>query len=419
MPYAFTLPTTSALSYDGYLQSPSHPSSINAATLHRSVLRSALKKHKKLSLSAQAPNLTNVQHALLEYIPYLIALDAGFSGKLQSDEEINVILQKDIAVEWRPCLASGIPGSEAARVPGKGLDYELSYVLTTLAYLNTALARIQLHVLYAPVTPSPDQRTSAITTASKCLLEASSLHQYIAARASEVQFPSNAVDVSSPVQNALSYLALSEATLLAVLKDDSYPALVAQNRNKSDREWMIKAPEIPRLRINLLARVCLAAAEHSGKALALLTSPGGQRGNKITETLVKYTKDLQMTSRAKACRFLGIGAEVDGQTGEAIAWLIAGKRELGFKVNEEQSSSTRGLARFKKDWLERMEDKKVEKGGVWGSDAGRFEEARVIEMLDKKWNKQNDLVRYLVWNRRKDELMKVRSIPRESRHQIH
>ena len=46
---------------------------------------------------------------------------------------------------------------------------------------------------------------------------------------------------------------------------------------------------------------------------------------------------------------------------------------------------------LKKGWAERREDRKIEKGGQWGSDGGRFEEARIIEMLDQKWNKMNDM----------------------------
>jgi len=212
-------------------------------------------------------------------------------------------------------------------------------------------------------------------------------------RSEEFTAPPAAVDISSSTQCGLASLALSEATLLVVLKDDLYPALVAQDRNKNDRDWMIKAPDIPKVRVGLFTKFSLAAGEHAGLAHAQLTSPKFGRGNvAVDDSLIKYTKDLRKTSRAKACRFCGIETELSGKTGEAIAWLDAGKKELGFKTHEEEGSKTKVLAKFKKNWVERKEDKKIIKGADWGSDAGRLEEARVIEMLDKKWNKENDLI---------------------------
>lgn len=392
MPYAFNLPTTSALSYSSFLQSHSHPSLILTATVQRSVLRDALKKHKRLPLPVQASNLTTVLAALQEYIPYLLALDAGLSSKPVSDEEVDVILAKDVELEWRPSLAVSPPGREAARVKGRGLDYEVCFVLTTLAYVYTLLARAQLHTLYAQTTPTPDQRVAAVNTATKYLLQAHAVHEYLSKRALDVQLPSTATDVASSTQGALASLALSEATLLAALKDDSYPAVVAQDRNANDRDWMIKAPDIPKVRAHLFARLCIGAAEHAGKAYAVLSSAGTAKGGQVNESLVRYTKDLQRTAKAKACRFFGIDAELGGKTGEGIAWLVAGKKELGFKVNEDEGAKIKGIARLKKDWTERKEDKKIEKGVAWGNDAGLLEETRVIEWLEKKWNKENDLV---------------------------
>ncbi|MCJ1401935.1 hypothetical protein MMC11_005152 [Xylographa trunciseda] len=393
MPYAFLLPTTSALSFIGCFESNSHPSLITEATVHREVLRNILKKHKRLPLSSQASNLTAVTSAILDYLPYLFALDAGLSGKSVSDEEIDVVLLKDIEVEWRPCLAPSVAGREAARVRGKGLDYEICFVLTTLAYAYTLMARVQLLTLYAATTPTPEQRAAAIMNAKDHLLEANSLHTYSASKSEEFTAPPAAVDISSSTQRGLASLALSEATLLVVLKDDLYPAHVAQGRNKSDRDWMIKAADIPKVRVGLFTKLSLAAGEHAALAHAQFSGLKNTKGSiAVDDSLIMYAQDLRKTSRAKACRFFGIESELSGKTGEAIAWLDAGKKELGFKTNEEEGSKTKVLARFKKNWSERKEDKKIGKGADWGNDAGRLEEARVIEMLDKKWNKQNDLI---------------------------
>ncbi|MCJ1288525.1 hypothetical protein MMC34_000053 [Xylographa carneopallida] len=393
MPYGFLLSTTSVLSFIGCFESNSHPSLITAATVHREILRTVLKKHKRLPLASQASNLTVVISAILDYLPYLFALDAGLSGKSVSDEEIDVVLVKDIEVEWRPCLATGVVGRETARVRGRGLDYEMCFVLTTLAYAYTLMARVQLLTLYAATIPTPEQRTAAISNAKNHLLEANSLHTYSASKANEFAVPSAATDICSFTQSGLASLAMSEATLMVVLKDDLYPALVAQDRNNNDRDWMIKAPEIPKVRVGLFTKFSLAAGEHARVAHAHLTSSKSTRGNvAVDDSLLKYVDDLRKTSRAKACRFFGIEAELTGKTGEAIAWLDAGKKELGFKTSEEEGSKTKVLAKFKKNWAERKEDRKIVKRAGWGNDAGRLEEARVIEMLDKKWNKENDLI---------------------------
>lgn len=360
------------------------------ATNHRGVLRNALKKHKRLAPPSQASNLSTALSALNGYLPYLLALDAGLSGKVVSGEEIDVALEREIELEWRATLSATLPGREPPRVKGRGLDYETSFVLSTLAYTSTLLSRNQLHVLYAPTTPTPEQRTAAITTATKYLLQANSIHTHLLTRSD--QTPPSAtgpIDISASVQSGLASLALAEATLLAVLKDDPYPAAVAQERNRNDREWMIKAPEIPKVRAHLFARLCLAAAEHAGMALAMLGA-----SKKVDEALVRYVDDLRRVARGKACRFLGTDAELGGRTGDGIAWLRAGKKELGFLGSGEKDAEKglKGLARFKKEWTEKREDRRIEKGAEWGGDAGRMEEGRVVEMLERKWVKMNDTV---------------------------
>ena len=396
MPYTFHLPTTSSLIFTHFLDCPSHPSLALTAATHRSVLRDALKKQKRLSSQAQTANLSHILSALQTYLPYLFAIDDGLRDKCVCDEEIQVVLLKEIEVEWRPCLSATVPGRDVSRVRGRGLDYEVSFALATLAYVYSLLASSQLHSIYLAATPSsPEQRVAAITTATKLLLQANSIHNFLIPRASEATFPPSAIDVSSSAQSALASLALAEATLLAVAKDDPYAALVAQDRNSSDREWMIKAPEIPKVRAHLFARLSLAAAEHASRAHSLLKVPSGEKdkGRGARDSLVDYSKDLAKTSRAKACRFFGIDAELRGKMGEAIAWLNGGLKELDIKPSgTSEASKAKGFSKLKQNWVEKREDKKIEKGGEWGSDAGRFEEGRVLQMLEKKWNKVNDMV---------------------------
>lgn len=304
-------------------------------------------------------------------------------------------------------------------------------MLATQGYVSTLLARAALQPLHSTTTSldlyaigSPSRQT-LLATASKHLLDAASVYDYLARRAEQPQ-PSHApprpcADISAATARGQAHLALAEATLLAILKDDPYPAVVAQDRNINDMEWMYKAPEIPKVRVHLFARLCLAASEHAAKAHSLCawqTAPSGagggirfgkskkgaengdegfgegnSGGGKLNEGFVRYLEDLRRTSRAKACRFFGIDAELGGQTGDAIGWLHAALQELGVEA-KDPSKKPSGFSRLKKEWTEKREDRKVEKGTAWGADAGKLEETRVIEMLEAKWTKQNDTVRH-------------------------
>ncbi|KAI1074382.1 pH-response regulator protein palC [Whalleya microplaca] len=392
MPFPFTLPTTSHFSFSSSLTCESHPSLPLEASLHRGVARASLKKHKRLPLASQGSNLPSIISDLNSYIPYLLAVDAGLANKAILGEEISVVLTSTPTIGWRPTLSdSALPVRELTRVKVLSLEYELFFTLSTLAYAHTLLARASLHPLYvttgAPL--STQERTTAITTATKHLLDAASVHDYVARRAEGLITTPPCPDIAQPTARALSSLAHAEATLLAVLKDDPYPAVVAQDRNENDREWMYKAPEIPKVRAHLFARLCLAAADHAAQASSLSQAP--IKGvPKLNEGFVRYLEDLRKTSRAKACRFFGIDAELSGQTGTALGWLRCGLQELG--VESKEAKKGLSLSRMKKDWTEKREDKKIERGTNWGADAGKLEETRVIEMLEAKWTKINDTI---------------------------
>lgn len=401
MPFPFVLPTTSSFSFSAYFSSDSHPSLPLSASTYRGVVRDSLKKHKRLPPSEQSTHLASVLLSLNNYVPYLLAIDSGLGSQLMDGEQIDVVLKSTPTVEWRPTISDAhVPGRERSRLKIQSLEYEIYFTLTCLAYTYTLLSRVSLHPLYSAATASPtaEQRTLAIQTATKHLLSAASVHDYISNRADQVVSAPPCVDITQSTCRALASLAIAEATLLAVLKDDPYPAAVAQDRNKNDKEWMIKAPEIPKVRAHLFARLCLAAAEHAANAHSLLSANSGKQG-KIDVDLLKYVEDLRRTGRGKACRFFGIDSELGGQTGSGIAWLRAGMHELGFASKEEGKKGL-SLGRFKKGWEEKREDKRVEKEAYWGADGGRLEESRVLEMLEKKWSKMNDTVnpfQYL-WN---------------------
>lgn len=353
-----------------------------------------MKKHKRLPPNARIGSLGTVIASIDGYLPYLLAVDAGVSSQcLEGGEVINVVLKTAPSISWRPTLSGDIvPGKERPRVKVTSLEYEIFFVLSSLAYAYTLTGRATLQPLYATTTNflGVKERTTAITSATKHLLDAASIYDYLSLRSEQISSTAPCADVAPTTARALSSLALAEATLLAVLKDDPYPTAVAQDRNKSDKEWMFKAPDIPKVRAHLFARLCLAASEHAAKATSLLQS-AGSGNSKVSPVLLKYLDDLRRTSRAKACRFFGIDAELGGQTAEGIGWLRVGLRELGVEVKDAKKGFS--LSRFKKDISEKREDRRVEKETDWGSDAGRLEETRIIELLDDKWNKINDTVR--------------------------
>ncbi|KAF1989735.1 pH-response regulator protein palC [Aulographum hederae CBS 113979] len=388
MPFPFLLPTISHVSFSDFFSSSTHPSLPLAATSSRSVVRDTLKRQKRLPPQSQASSLPNVLAALNEYIPYLLALDAGLSGARIAEEEVDVALIKELEVEWRATLTASIPGREPPRIKLRSLDVEIFFALSTLAYTNSLLARSHLHILYNGTVTTTEQRGIAISSAMKYLLEAHSIHSYLVTRAAQWTAAPATVDISQAMLNALASLTLAEATLITVYKDDPYPAAVAEDRNPNSKDWMFKNPEIPKVRAHLYARLCLAAAEHATRAQAGL---GG--ANKINEDFVQYIDDLRRTAKGKACRFLGIDSELSGKTGEGIAWLRGAKKEMGFVVaSAGEDKKFKGLSKLKKDWAEKKEDRKVMKGGDWGSDAGKFEEGRVLDMLEKKWVKENDTI---------------------------
>ena len=329
MPFSFLLPTTSILNYTIHLRSDTHPSLIVSAATQRSILRSALKRHRRLSVKDQAQNLQSVTAALEEYIPYLLTINSGLSGKTVREEEIGIILEKEIEVEWRPSIAA----SDSRRTKGRGLDFELSFALNVRAYVDAAQARAALQMFYTLPVSASDERKDAIKQATEHFIHGASIHQYLAERIADLQFPPGAVDIQSASQTALSCLALAEATLLSILLHDPYPSIVIQERDKSDKEWMYKAPDIPKVRAALFARLAIGAAEHTEKALALFKDVQ-KKGKPVDGSLLKYINNLQSVSKARGCRFFGIEAELGGKVGEGIAWLMAGKKILGYRVNE-------------------------------------------------------------------------------------
>ncbi|KAL4806340.1 hypothetical protein BDV18DRAFT_139281 [Aspergillus unguis] len=421
MVYPFNLPTTSHLSFENVLSSPTHPSLPQSATTARHALRLTLKAHNRLPRGPQRDShLSSVLSALNDYLPYLASLAEGLNGKpiegSPRTEDIEVTQSAGFEPEWRATLAStplslksSRPTTNRTRTRGPGLQYELAFVLTTLGYVLSSLARTGVtRTLYAVSTPSAEQRTAAVQAATKHLLQASTLHTFISSSPyfTNLLEGSLAPDLAPATQAALSSLALAEATLLSVLKDDSYTAACIQARNPNDKDWMVRAPEIPKVRAHLFARLCIRAAEYAEQATTGLGSVGaeGKRAG-IDEDIVKYAKVLGLVARARACRFFGIDAELSGKIGEGIAWLRAAKAALGLRntaPTEETAAKSRGLSKLKQGFRERREERRMEKGAGGekvekgelgpGDNAGREEEGRVLDMLEAKWVRMNNTI---------------------------
>ncbi|KAL4900708.1 pH-response regulator protein palC [Aspergillus multicolor] len=423
MVYPFDLPITSHLALQTVLSSRTHPSLPQSATTARHALRLALKAHNRLPRGPQRDShLTSVLSALNDYLPYVAALAQGFNNGKPIDtttsatfphpEEIEVTQRAELEPEWRATLApSSLPRPSTNRTRGSGIQYELAFTLTTLGYVLSSLARTGVtRTLYAASTPSAEQRTAAVQTATKHLLQASTIHSFLSSSPYFTAGSETATvpDLAPATQAALSSLALAEATLLTVLKDDSYVMACIQARNPNDKDWMVSAPEIPKVRAHLFARLCIRAAEYAEQAATGLGSVAAEgRKTGVDEDIVKYARVLGLVARARACRFFGVDAELAGKIGEGIAWLRAAKGALGLRSQgsastDESTTKSRGFSKLKLGFRERREERKMEKsaGGERvekgelgpGDNAGREEEGRVLEMLETKWVRMNDTI---------------------------
>ncbi len=276
------------------------------------------------------------------------------------------------------------PGPLGGRWRQRGVDGELLFALHVRACALTLLAREELRPLLrtdvAP--PEPEDRKRGAGAAMRLLMQAHAAHTRAAelASAPEGGGSGGAPDVAAQTQRGLAALALAEATAFAVLNDDPFPVAVAEQTNRHSREWMYRSAGVGVTRARILGRVCVAAAGHASSAAGALKNVAG-----LEAGVGVYCDSLYMVCRAKAARFNGIAAEGEGNTGEGIAWIQAAKKELGVKEKP--------LPRVLQNWKDKKEAERIEKGRMrWGYDAGRGDEGRVLDMVEKKWAKVNDTV---------------------------
>ncbi|RVD85811.1 uncharacterized protein DFL_004118 [Arthrobotrys flagrans] len=391
MTFAFTLPTTSPVNFTTSFASSSAPSLPSAATTRRALLRDTLKRYKRLTPTEQYNNLPSLLSSISEYLPYLYTLDAYITS-----QDITPLIEFE--TEWRAVLSRRTVPTELPRIRRKGLDYEICFATTTLAYVHTLRARTFLASAIRAPPPTDNNATNTsvhlINQAKDQILTAASIFLYLQNRSTTKERDSSQTmpaDVTTSIYNALWSLCLASATLLAVLKDDPYPSIVALQHDKNSKEWMYKAPTVPtRVRSLLLARLCMYSADMAGKAAAGVAAAPGSGAE-----LKGYCDDMAKTAKAKACRFQGIDAEGQGKVGEAIGWVLAGKEVLGMVVSGDGDKGKlgRGIDMLKKAREERKMEK-VPMEALLGPDAGKTEEAMVLNELERRWRRINDSVNF-------------------------
>lgn len=401
MPPFLNLPTTSSVSFVNVIDVPSHPSLPFAASSRRSQVRAALKAYKRATEAARPSHLPQVLNSLQEYLPYIVSIDAGLSDRTVTGEELHVILRQELDSEWRPIIATSIlPSRGTARLKLKGFDAEVGFALLTYAAVRVLQAREELRWLVSAnhELPTDESRKECVARASAALLDANCVYSYVSSRGHEDGSSSSKriADLSPEATQAMAKITLAEATLAIVSKDDVYFVAMVRAQNKQDTEWMFKAPTIAKSRLKLLARFCMAAAEHAQIAVGLLGSVSNR-----AENVKEYAELLKRVARARACRLLGQDADEAGRTAEGIGWLQAARNELqhgdSSTASAEADKKNRGFSKLKDGWKTRREEKKVEKGGDWGMDAGKSEETRVVSALLEQWEKQNNTVIASVW----------------------
>ncbi|KAK6348420.1 hypothetical protein TWF718_006216 [Orbilia javanica] len=391
MTFAFTLPTTSPVNFTTSFASSSAPSLPSATTTRRALLRDTLKRYKRLTTAEQYNNLPSLLSSISEYLPYLYTVDAYITSQ-------DIAPLAEFETEWRAVLSRRTVSTELPRIRRKGLDYEICFATATLAYVHALRARsfLATAIQAPPPTDSNATNTSVhlINQAKDQILTAASIFLYLQNRSTTRERGGSQpapADTTTSIYNALWSLCMASATLLAVLKDDPYPSIVALQHDKNSREWMYKAPTVPtKVRSLLLARLCMYSADMAGRAAAGVAATPGSGAE-----LKSYCDDMAKTAKAKACRFLGVDAEAQGKVGEAIGWVSAGKEVLGMVVggDGDKGKLGRGLDILKKA----REEKKMEKvpmEALLGPDAGRLEEAMVLNELERRWRKINDSVNF-------------------------
>ncbi|KAI5809948.1 hypothetical protein DFH27DRAFT_508858 [Peziza echinospora] len=389
MPFPFTLSTTSTASFANHYTSAAYPSLPLACSTHRGILRDALKAYKRVPASAQGAHIKHITAVTSEYLSYLLHLiDAVRTGDATPIPGAPVL-----STSWRPTLAASSTFGglrQQARKAGEGLQYELFWVLLTLACSHTIQARALL-MEFLTVPPSSsgnpvDSQSSSSSSSSallpqatKHLLTSASIFSYMLTltpphSSSPTTTTSLPIDISPPLLSALSLTSLSSATLLAVLKSDPYPTYLALSTSATSKEYLYSAPAPPTgVKALLFSRLCIAASEHAAKAQGAIS--GIVREGKVCDEYIRYLDELRRVGRARGCRFLGLDAEAQSRLGEGLGWMKLASEILTGEEEEQEEESNK---------------KKKKKKSSSMDPCTLHSELQTILALAARWAKTND-----------------------------
>ncbi|KAI8374391.1 BRO1-like domain-containing protein [Radiomyces spectabilis] len=297
MSYPYSLPTTGSLSFKDFLEDTgSYSAEVTDATAQRGRVRIALKEFKKETPGSRDYRL--ILNTIEDYLPYLVAV----TNCLESGE---LKLAKNIETSWRSTLSDHIihTGSNAPRIVGADIHYELTFVLMTYAYASSMYANDRLRT----VQENSDTASNPYNKVADALNTAASIFHYIANDVIPKWRPtseSRPIETIRELPVALSKMALADAQAVAITK-----ALSTGNLSKS-----------------LVAKLYIGIAGQYEMAHGLISSMTATQ--EVSSDLKKYLLDGAQFYKAMAKKFLALDANDNQKLGDAVGFLRDSKADL-------------------------------------------------------------------------------------------
>ncbi|CAO3617961.1 unnamed protein product [Cunninghamella blakesleeana] len=259
-------------------------------------LRTVLKGHKKESQELR--NLATIINTIDDYLPYLISIiNCLESGELQ--------LKDGIETSWRSTLSDHIihTGSNAPRIIGSDIYYELTFVLLTYAYATSLQGSEYLKSLQ---NDSSDM-SNIYNKAADALNTSAGMFLFIADQVIPKITSANdnkPVEIYRDISVALSKMSLADAQAVAISK-----AIMHGKLSNS-----------------LAAKLYIGVAGQYEMAYGLISSKRG--GQDISTDLKKYLSDGTLFYKAMAKKYLALDANGNSKMGIAVGFLRDCKADL-------------------------------------------------------------------------------------------
>ncbi|ORX47424.1 hypothetical protein DM01DRAFT_1339055 [Hesseltinella vesiculosa] len=308
MSYQFYLPTTGAVSFSDFFEGE-YTSDISDASAQRGRLRTVLKGHKKESEDAR--DLASIINTIDDYLPYLLSI-------IQCLESKELQATKPIETSWRSTLSDHIihTGSNAPRIIGAGIHYELMFVLLTYAYATSLQGSEYVRTLQqmqpdSPTAPMPTNSPLATlyNKAADSLNTAASVFLHVADQvipSYKLANKDSPVETLRDVSVALSKMTMADAQSVAINK-----ALCFGNLSKS-----------------LAAKLYLGVASQYEMAYGLISSLKSGGGQEVASDIKKYILDGTLFYKAMAKKYLALDANDNQNMGVAVGFLRECKSDL-------------------------------------------------------------------------------------------